>query len=284
MAKQPQLKIAIQLYGHLRTYKKCVKNLKKNLLNKYDCDIFIHTWDTLDHTTKAWHKLNENKPIIQLKTKEIDKEIKKIYKPKALLIEKQKPKDLGLINDNQGQEYSIFGIHSMLYGMKKVNNLRINYSKKNKVNYEYIIFLRPDISLENSFRLENYTSTFTSEEIESCIFICGCDYNSNKNLIHDLRFVGGKDLLFFSKPKTMNEFFIHTKKVHSDLNKIQNQPILLKIIEYYFYKLLIYSGKNIIFCNYLLGLDFKIKRLYGNNSKLNIKKSAIAKIIGFLKW
>jgi hypothetical protein len=38
------MKIAVQLFGHLRTYKKCFPALKKHLLSKYDCDIFIHSF------------------------------------------------------------------------------------------------------------------------------------------------------------------------------------------------------------------------------------------------
>ena len=39
-----QLKIAVQLFGHFRTFEKCAQALKENLLDRYDCDVFIHTW------------------------------------------------------------------------------------------------------------------------------------------------------------------------------------------------------------------------------------------------
>lgn len=33
-------KVAVQLFGHLRTYKECYQSLKEHLLDKYDCDVF----------------------------------------------------------------------------------------------------------------------------------------------------------------------------------------------------------------------------------------------------
>ena len=36
------MKVALLLCGFLRTFKHNYNNLKKNILNKYDCDIFLH--------------------------------------------------------------------------------------------------------------------------------------------------------------------------------------------------------------------------------------------------
>ena len=72
------MKIAIQLFGHLRTYKKCLPALKKHLLNKYDCDIFMHTWDTYNHNTKTWHK-NKSKNL-QNKVNQDEMELVLLYR------------------------------------------------------------------------------------------------------------------------------------------------------------------------------------------------------------
>lgn len=39
------MKIAVCISGQPRSYQKGYEYLKKNLLDKYDCDIFIHTWE-----------------------------------------------------------------------------------------------------------------------------------------------------------------------------------------------------------------------------------------------
>lgn len=54
------MKIAICFFGHLRTFKRCAPHLKRNLLDQYDCDLFMHTWSTLNHQTITHH---ENKNI-----------------------------------------------------------------------------------------------------------------------------------------------------------------------------------------------------------------------------
>ena len=54
------MKIAVCFFGHLRTFKECAKHIKHNLLDKYDCDLFMHTWSTYNHHTKTHH---ENRDI-----------------------------------------------------------------------------------------------------------------------------------------------------------------------------------------------------------------------------
>ena len=49
------MKIAVCFFGHLRTFKRCAPYIKKNLLNHYDCDLFMHTWSEYNHNTKTWH-------------------------------------------------------------------------------------------------------------------------------------------------------------------------------------------------------------------------------------
>jgi hypothetical protein len=39
------MKVAVLLTGHSRDYNKTFDSLKKNVLDKYDCDIYFNTWD-----------------------------------------------------------------------------------------------------------------------------------------------------------------------------------------------------------------------------------------------
>jgi len=41
------MKIAICLSGHLRTFDKTFRSIKEKLLDVYDCDVFISTWNNL---------------------------------------------------------------------------------------------------------------------------------------------------------------------------------------------------------------------------------------------
>jgi hypothetical protein len=226
MDKQ-KLKIAVQLYGNLRTYRDCFPNLKQYLLDHYDCDVFIHTWDTLDHNTKAWHKLNEGKEIVELNTDDIRQELVQLYNPKSVTIEKQEPKDLGNITDKVGQTYSIFGISCMMRTMKKVNTLRVRYQKENNVKYDFVLCTRPDIFLKRQFLIESFTDLFTQKELNKSIFITGCKCGADSTILNDLRYIGGKDLLYFAKPKIISSLYKNRKKVFDDVKKVAENPISL---------------------------------------------------------
>ena len=67
------MKIAVQFFGHLRTFMDCYNSINENLLNRYDADVFFYTWDRLDHNTKTWHQfhLANNNPLDPSLTLEI---------------------------------------------------------------------------------------------------------------------------------------------------------------------------------------------------------------------
>ena len=74
------MKIAVQLFGHLRTFRECHSYLAKHLLDLYECDVFVHTWSFEDHVDPTWHK--ESNVLAANITDE--KELLRLYKPKGL--------------------------------------------------------------------------------------------------------------------------------------------------------------------------------------------------------
>lgn len=86
--------VAIQLFGHTRSFQQTFKTLKKYIIDvNQKCDfefhIFAHTWDELEHTDKRDHYLidskNVGKPLLQ---QHVDF-IKKCYHPKKMIIDSQ---------------------------------------------------------------------------------------------------------------------------------------------------------------------------------------------------
>ncbi len=260
-----KLRVAVQIYGHLRTFKECFPALKENLLDRYDCDVFIHTWDTLDHMTKAWHGLNEGKEVVSIDAG-LKTQISELYKPKAIVIEKQEIQDFGNVTSN-GQTYSIFGIKCMLHTMSSVDRLRIDYQKENDIKYDFVLCTRPDIFFKKIFSIESFISKFSEAELQETIFVTGCQYSS---ILNDIRYFGGKDLLYFAHPCLISNLYLNIEKSFEDVKNVNKQPELLSILEYYFYKLLMHSNFKIQFCNFILGTDYDIKRLYREN-KVSIK-------------
>jgi hypothetical protein len=47
-------KVALLLTGHFRTHKKLFEDLKRNLLDIYNCDIYISTWNVSDHLSNQY--------------------------------------------------------------------------------------------------------------------------------------------------------------------------------------------------------------------------------------
>lgn len=151
------MKFAIQLFGHSRTFNKCYSSLFTNLINEYDCDIFIHTWSNKDYTISK----NENY------CDELTNSLTEAYKPISLTIEDQPLiKSNILINDdhmlkNKGfLSSSLQGFKHMLHSMRSVNTQRSTYQKKNNIEYDFVIILRPDILLQAPFDISLYIREF----------------------------------------------------------------------------------------------------------------------------
>ncbi|HFS5121392.1 TPA: hypothetical protein ACICM5_001667, partial [Campylobacter jejuni] len=139
--------LAIQLYGHLRTYEythaSFIKNIiKPNLKDGWIVDVFMHTWDTLSSSEKSWH---QNKFIFderKLSNSEI-RIIKEIYNPKKILIEH--------LNKNE------YGLHKTV---SRVNALREEYEKKYKIKYDFILYTRPDIIFYKELKLSYFLQLY----------------------------------------------------------------------------------------------------------------------------
>lgn len=242
------MKIAVQMFGHLRTYQQCYRQLYDNLLNLYDCDIFMHTWDTIDHHTQVWHDFLVEET--GQAPEQLAKIINKIYKPKLLKIETQHVVDEGNIIA-QGCKISLFGIKSMLYGMSEANRLREEYQKEHRVNYDFVLTIRPDILLEYPFKFEAYVNP----EDEDCFYTAG--FYKFKDRLNDFRYIGASDVLFFAKPEVMSKIFKNTNLLIEQVKNIETSKYGPEYS-------IIYAIEQMkikpILLNYLEGEDFKIQR------------------------
>jgi len=132
------MKVAICISGQPRNYKKGFIELKKWFLDKYDCDVYIHTWYDTKAIFETGHDYLEHKSY-SFSEKDYNN-LLKLYKPKAY--EFQKP----IVFD----ETNILGTHCKY----KLNNiLSASYSihtcynlvKESGIEYDYIIRYRFDL-------------------------------------------------------------------------------------------------------------------------------------------
>ena len=200
------MRVAIQLYGHLRTFRYTNKSLfeyliKPALRHGVAVDIFIHTWDEFDAVQKTGH-YRKVKKYQGCKISDKDKRyVKNIYQPTSLLIEPQlslTEEDKQLIKSKNLQTDIYTAMKNVSYSLGKVNKMRREYMEKNNINYDYIITTRADIlfkkklpldkvSVEQNSIVTSYISSYTYGEVR----------NTNKHIL-------GVDLLMFAVPQIMD--------------------------------------------------------------------------------
>jgi hypothetical protein len=145
------MKIAVVLTGHLRCWKQVFPNFQDRIINRYNPDIFIHTWNEEgwwipgDKTNvKGFH---ESTPSV------FEDEIREAYKPKRLVVE-----DWEKYNNHfetLGETYPNFAhrrknILSMFYKLQKGISLVEEYSAKHNITYDFVIRMRPDLILNEN--------------------------------------------------------------------------------------------------------------------------------------
>ena len=113
-------------HGGLKVdYKIAYEYYAKHFFNKYDIDIFIHTWSV-----------------------EFKEEITQIYKPKKALFEKQK-----MFDHKPSRKH---GIYSRWYSTKKVIELKSKYEKQNKIEYDFVFLTRFDVAFFSEIKFHDY--------------------------------------------------------------------------------------------------------------------------------
>ncbi|MDY6509617.1 MAG: hypothetical protein ACN6NY_01325 [Acinetobacter faecalis] len=203
MLIQNKLKVAVCFFGHLRSYTQCAPFFNANFFKYHDCDLFMHTWSTLDHSTQTWHNLKATNGEICR-----DSIINAYTDFKEIKIEKQIPKDFGVINiqrnnSDSKSQMAIFGIDAVLYSMRESFKLCENYMLKNEVNYDFILFIRPDIWLKTPLKLLDLLGDVSSENVAKGFFTFGSPIGG----VTDLSFSNMRavDLCFFAKPSVIKE-------------------------------------------------------------------------------
>lgn len=234
------MKIAVCFFGHLRTFKRCAPYIKKNLLNHYDCDLFMHTWSEYNHNTKTWH---DNKSIAGIVTKE---KILSVYKDiKDIIIEKQIVEDLGNITiTSDNKIISLFGIKSMYHSMLTSYNLCEQYAKNNNIEYDFILMIRPDIVLSDSFNIEKYISILSLDELAKAFFTISNNSAAIDGAYKSLR---ATDLLFFSKTNIIGNILNNSYNI---IQEISNKKVINNSPEVEFCKLINLLGYNIYLIKY----------------------------------
>ena len=132
------MKVAVCISGQPRNYKKGFIELKKWFLDKYDCDVYIHTWYDTKAIFETGHDYLEKKTYSF--TQKDYNTILKLYKPKAYEFQKPIPFDEMDIRGTH-LKYKLNNILSASYSMHSCYNL----VRESGIEYDYIIRYRFDL-------------------------------------------------------------------------------------------------------------------------------------------
>ena len=209
---QSDKKIAVQFFGHLRTFRDTFPYFAKNIVevnrkNGYDVDVFIHTWNELDHSSVTYRN-HEGKPLTDKKLQESDIEfVKTMYQPKAMLIEPQLAYEDVVFIEKLGSPRSKRSCYNNSYTIYKVNELRNRYEKEYNTVYDWVITTRLDILFMSPFDITQIFQLYTTYNFQppsSGIFYASAPYTRG-NVIDDPQFVAATDLIYLATPQNMDK-------------------------------------------------------------------------------
>ena len=172
------MKVALCLSGQMRGYLKAYPSVKKNIIDVFNPDIFIHTWDDLGKSNNLHHRALPS-PIVHYLPRKLhidlpyfsslfphfsaeissesivnESELRKLYNPKACVVEKSPSLEeyddfFGFKVPNkmiQKHPKTMWSRH-LFYKVYKCNELKKDFEQQNDFKYDLVIRLRPDLSI-----------------------------------------------------------------------------------------------------------------------------------------
>ena len=134
------MKIALCLSGQTRNWKSSYDSIKTQIIEKYNVDVFIHTWDVEGKMVPHHFIENYNDNFDKVNYEFID-----YYKPKKIQIDSPEY-DTFKKKINKSIFYNTL---MMWYSIDKSNELRKEYEFENNIKYDIIIRCRFDLFFEN---------------------------------------------------------------------------------------------------------------------------------------
>lgn len=158
------MNIAICFSGGIRYPENGILSIDqiKNGNNNHDIKVFAHTWNIPDKEKflKSTHRSkdkNPNKSVVN------NFNVLCEYNFESLLIENYSSKEIefgNIFNSLNFKSYSNTNIStlSMHYSIFKCNKLKMEYEKKNKIVFDYVIRLRYDSFIVSSINFNDYSN------------------------------------------------------------------------------------------------------------------------------
>jgi len=148
----------------MRTYKDTFENIKKNLIDPLNCDVFIHTWDLRDHSARGdWADQHDND----------FQDVVDIFRPTAIQVDEQK-RYIDYIDEiikANGLQAILNNVPNAVFSMYYKRQASFDLVEKTKKQYDLVILTRPDILLSNSDDLHSLAPYNFDQFIDGCIMM-----------------------------------------------------------------------------------------------------------------
>lgn len=138
-----KINVALCLSGYPRFHsEKSYQSMKREILDKYNTDVFIHSWVSRDidyvYPFATWSNILN--PIHIPST--IHDDLKKIYNPVDIIIEE--PRSFSQFSKD---DYLSNNMPSMFYSLKMADSMRFFYSRYTGKKYDFVVRARTDTLL-----------------------------------------------------------------------------------------------------------------------------------------
>ncbi|MGP5405505.1 tetratricopeptide repeat protein [Psychrobacter celer] len=172
------MRVALCISGQMRGYLKAYPSVKKNIIDVFNPDIFVHTWDDIGKSNNLHRRALPHPMIHYLPRKIIDQqsyfsslfpnfmyelysrstinkdELCKIYQPKVCIVEKSPTSEeldsfFGFKPPVEilKKQPKVVWSRNLFYKIHKCNELKKDFEKQNNFKYDLVIRLRPDLSV-----------------------------------------------------------------------------------------------------------------------------------------
>ncbi|EAH6056539.1 capsular biosynthesis protein [Campylobacter jejuni] len=213
--KKNKYRVVVLFYGHARTFKQTYDSFKKNILDvnkEIDIDIFIHTWDELEHLDLR----HQYKKDLRIAGKPLTQEdinfLKNKYKPLKIKIDKQltfSESQINYIKKKGFNEKSYIANYNISYSISESNRLK-NMSQN---KYDLIIMTRLDImflkplklfeALENSCKNKIDFLNFSATDFNNVVFYTYMQSDNMELFRNQNRYITGIDLFLIAGNKAI---------------------------------------------------------------------------------
>ena len=194
------MKLALLISGYLRGFVENIQSIKDNIIQSYDCDIYIH--------------ITEDKETDKYFNKRVSYDtISKLLNPKLLIVSK---------NANISSNISINNILNQNYKKQWLNEEMKKMGSIENHSYDIVVYIRPDVNIKTRL---NYIDCNDAIQIPIDSKI---DINklSNKTDSHIC------DIIAFGNPEIMNTYFNFYLEINK-LNKIYNTLVNETLLYHY---------------------------------------------------